>query len=71
MDLDHIELRLNIKESKYLSLDSQRALKDIKWSPRWGIKKSLNNTLEWYKSYLNGDNIYNLSLSNIEEYFNS
>ena len=38
-------------ESKYLMLDSSKAYNKLKWKPVWGIDLTINNTIDWYKSY--------------------
>ena len=37
----------NFFETKVLKLDSEKAKKFLKWSPKWDLNKSLNNVIEW------------------------
>ena len=56
-------------EAKLLSLDTSKARKLLNWKPRWEIKKSINKTIEWYKS--NYMNIYDLCVKQIIDYSDS
>ena len=58
------------KEAKYLSLDIDKAKKDLKWSPRWNSKEALSQTLLWYRGFYNGINPNSLIQNEIEKYYN-
>ena len=58
------------KESIILRLNSSKATKDLKWKPKFTITQTLNKTADWYKSYINNDNIIEKSYDDIVEYFN-
>ncbi|MDA9037220.1 CDP-glucose 4,6-dehydratase [Flavobacteriaceae bacterium] len=66
----NFEINYIQKEAKYLSLDIEKAKKDLKWSPRWNSKEALNQTLLWYKGYYNGTNPNSLIINEIEKYYN-
>ncbi len=44
-------------EANFLRLDCSRIKHIIKWTPRWHIKKAIENTVIWNKLYLNGGDI--------------
>ena len=50
-----------------LSLDNSKAKHFLGWQPQWDIKKTINKTVEWYKSYPAG-NVYDLCFKQITEY---
>ena len=41
----------NEHEANLLTLDSERARRELGWSPRWAIETALEKTLEWYASH--------------------
>ena len=58
------------KESIILRLNSSKAIKDLMWKPKFTITQTLKKTADWYKSYINNDNIIEKSYDDIFEYFN-
>src|SRR5579871_654591 len=38
-------------EDNVLTLDSEKARRELSWRPRWGIETALEKTLEWYTTY--------------------
>lgn len=44
-------------EANYLYLDCTKVKNTFNWSPVWGIKQTIKNTVKWYKSYLKNENI--------------
>jgi len=42
-------------ETKTLILSIEKATKQLKWSPRWGFRESVQRTAEWYRAYYNGE----------------
>ena len=62
---------LNIQgphESNFLKLDSSKAKSKLSWYPKWRISTSVQKTIEWYKCYLNGDDLTNCMLDQIKLY---
>ena len=41
----------HIKETKNLTLNSNKAKNKLKWNPNWGTTKSIKMTAEWYKQF--------------------
>ena len=58
-------------EAKYLRLDSAKAKLKLDWKPTWEIETALDKTLEWHAAWLNGSNMKNFTLSQINEFYGS
>lgn len=58
-------------EANFLSLDCLRIKQKIGWSPFWSIKEALKNTVVWYKAYLEGKDMYQFSINQINQYYNA
>ena len=68
-----IEYRLNNKElkqheSNMLKLDCSKANSQMGWYPKWNIAKTINKTINWYKSYYENNCIN--SYQDLTEYCN-
>ncbi len=48
-------------ESKLLSLNINKANKELKWQPRLSLDETINFTIEWYKSYLSKEDIEDIT----------
>ena len=57
-------------EANYLKLDCSKAKTELGWYPRWNIDSTLQAIVEWNKSYISGENIRNVSIKQINKYFN-
>jgi len=57
-----------VSEATLLRLANDKAFQCLGWSPRWNMKKAVEKTVEWYKSFAAGDNMRQATLSNIKEY---
>ena len=55
-------------ESSYLQIDSSKARKMLKWSPHYDFEQAVNATVEWYKKYLEKDNMDELTERQIREF---
>ncbi|MFC7373017.1 CDP-glucose 4,6-dehydratase [Fictibacillus iocasae] len=58
-------------ESNVLKLDSSKAFKELGWTPRWKLDKSLSSTIEWVIQYLDGKDLKELCIKQIAEYENT
>ena len=63
---DNAEAEEKFKEAKVLKLDSTKANKLLNWFPLWDTKKSINETISWYKNYLENSKI--LTEESIKKY---
>jgi len=59
----------NLPEASHLSLNSNRAIKELGWKPLWDNNYSILKTVEWYKSfYSDQTDAYNITLNQINEW---
>ena len=67
---DKIEYKIepdnSLHEANLLKLDSSKAMKMLNWRSVWSFEKSIENTIEWYRSYYQSKEI--LTLSQLEDY---
>ncbi len=57
-------------EASLLRLDNTKAKINLGWTPRWNIVDALDATLLWHKAWKAGENMRNISLSQIKTYTN-
>ena len=55
-------------EANYLKLDCSKAKAELEWYPRWNISTALKSIVEWNKAWLAGENMRELTLSQIKIY---
>lgn len=58
-------------EANYLKLDCSKAKAELNWIPKWNIETTLKSIVDWNKAYLSGENIRKVTISQINQYFNS
>ena len=58
-------------ETLMLKLDSSKARKELKWNNKWGLKKSIKETLDWHFSCSNGQNMNDFTSKQIKNYMAS
>ena len=51
-------------------LSSSKAKKELDWQPRLSFNETIEMTVAWYKSFIDGNNIDILSKEQIEFYLN-
>lgn len=56
-------------EAGILKLDSSKAKYKLKWSPGYDLETALNKTVKWAKAYQNNENIRDICLKDIQDYF--
>lgn len=56
-------------EANFLKLDCSKAKAELGWYPRWNIERTLKTIVHWNKAFNNGENIRNVTLQQIDEYF--
>ena len=57
-------------ESALLRLDSSKAHSRLGWRSRWSLSKSLEETVNWYREWLNKKDMLEFSHRQIEHYIN-
>ena len=58
----------NIKESKYLALNSGKSKKILGWKVKYNLKQMLSLTSEWYRSLHNYKNLNTITKKQVENY---
>ncbi len=58
----------NLHESRLLSLNIDKAVTRLNWSPNWDVQSSLIETINWYKSWHQGVDMLNYSIKQINKY---
>ena len=58
-------------EANFLKLDISKAQQRLKWSPRWGLQEAIEKTISWHRAYINGQDMYDVSLKQIDTYLKS
>lgn len=58
-----------VHEANLLQLNCDKAHQILGWSPKWDVDETLCHTAEWYKCYLNKEDLSQVTESQIKEYF--
>ncbi|WP_321927953.1 CDP-glucose 4,6-dehydratase [Paraburkholderia guartelaensis] len=58
-------------EATYLKLDCSKARTRLGWRPRWGLDRTLDNIVSWYKAAARGEDMRAVTLAQIDEYTQS
>ena len=53
-------------ESKLLSLNIYKAKRELKWQPRLDLHETMKFTVDWYKNFLSGDDVEDITNYQIE-----
>lgn len=56
-------------EASYLKLDCSKAKTVLGWHPVWNVETTLKMIVSWYKAYLNNNDIRQVTISQMEQYF--
>ena len=67
----HFELITNsnpMHEAGLLKLDSSKALKHLNWQPHWSLERTLDAICDWHQAHLQGINMYDFSIEQIEQF---
>ena len=62
------ERESSLHEAEYLSLDISKAKRTLGWSPKWKIDKVIEKVVSWHKAEIEGQDLFKLTLDQIEEY---
>ena len=66
-----VELELSKQhEAQLLQLNCDKAHHHLSWQQRWNVEMTLNQTAEWYRAYLAGEEIKKITSDQISEFFN-
>lgn len=61
----------SLHEAHHLRLDCSKAAALLRWRPRWTLAKTLSMTTEWYRAYVDAQNMRDYTLRQIETYESS
>ena len=65
-----LDKNFNPHEAKLLMLDCSKAKNILRWRPKWNLSTALDLIIDWHKSWILNDSIYDKSISNIKSYIN-
>jgi CDP-glucose 4,6-dehydratase len=60
-----IKRNKTFKESNLLRLNSGKAKKELKWSPKLNFKETINLTVEWYKGLKSNQDLEKITTNQI------
>jgi CDP-glucose 4,6-dehydratase len=60
--------KFKIFESKFLNINSKKAFKKLKWKPELTIKNAVHLTVDWYKSFREKNNLFDVTNRQVKEY---
>lgn len=67
---ENTSMGASLHEAKLLKLDISKARNHLGWEPRWDVSRTIQHTVEWYKSFYNtSGKTVDLTLSQVNEYF--
>lgn len=55
-------------EASFLKLDCTKARTTFGWEPEWHVEEAIRNTVDWYKAWNNGANMYDFTKGQIKEF---
>ncbi len=58
----------NFHETSTLKLNISKVKNHLNWLPRWGFKKTIKETCDWYKTYMSKGDIKEITIKQINEY---
>lgn len=65
-----IKKNINLKEAKLLSLDINKARKELNWEPKLSLKECVKITSDWYINFLAGEPVERITEEQIDFYEN-
>ncbi len=55
-------------EASFLKLDCTKARTTFGWEPEWHVEEAIRNTVDWYKAWNNGADMYDFTKGQIKEF---
>ena len=59
-----------LHEAAFLTLSSEKAMRELGWKPTWNLDKTIERTAVWYNKYYTGDDARKMTFSDIDNYMN-
>ena len=63
-----VQAQEQLHEASLLQLDSSKARLNLGWKPHWNIDKAVEETVAWYKEYLNRTDMKEYTIKQIQSY---
>lgn len=57
-------------EASFLKLDCTKARTTFGWEPEWHVEEAIRNTVDWYKAWNNGENMYDFTRKQMQQFTN-
>ena len=57
-----------LHEAEFLTLSSEKAMRELGWKPTWSLLQNIDRTANWYKEFYAGEDARELTLADIEAY---
>jgi CDP-glucose 4,6-dehydratase len=67
--IEIVESQSQQHEARLLQLNCDKAQQELGWKPRWEVDKTFSATAEWYKEYIDGNNLENITRMQIQDFF--
>ncbi|NDH09650.1 MAG: CDP-glucose 4,6-dehydratase [Gammaproteobacteria bacterium] len=64
----NIDLSPQPHEAHFLKLDCSKAISQLGWYPKWSIYDVIPKIVNWHKAWMNGQEIFDYCLSEINDY---
>ncbi|MBY0380080.1 MAG: CDP-glucose 4,6-dehydratase [Burkholderiales bacterium] len=64
----HLDSEVHPHEANYLKLDCSKARTHLGWYPRWNLEQTLEQIVAWYKIYENHGDLYQETVTQINQY---
>ena len=55
-------------EAKFLSLNINKAKRELNWKPKLSLNQTVSFTIDWYKNFFEAKKMQNFSSEQIENY---
>ena len=75
LDIWVIKKKITLKksimhESKFLSLNIEKAKRELNWRPKLNFDETIKLTIDWYKNYLDDKNMEKITSDQINYFTN-
>ena len=57
-----------VHEAHLLTLNADKAKRELGWNPRWDLDTTLARTAEWYRAYENGADMHQFTVAQLRDY---
>jgi CDP-glucose 4,6-dehydratase len=63
-----VEKKSQLHETMFLNINSSKAQSRLGWTYRWDLETALNKTIDWYKAWLDHEDLISITNLQIDEY---